>query len=654
MAVTVQQEVAALYSAIFNRAPDQEGLNNWVNLIQGGASLSQAADGFVQHPVFTELYAGLTNIQFVQQLYINVLGSEGDAKGIQNWANLLASGVSKAQVVADFVQGALSVDLNAMLASGELTQAEFDAAVIRQDTLTNKANVGVYFAETFGAASNLDPATDTSTVAGLQADPAYLASQAAIANVTADAATVTAAQGRIDVAVATNDPAGNLVGANSELTAALVDLQAKQGAVTDALEALALSDETVTLDASGVPLTGAALESAVGTYVTAGQASAQGTLTAAAGEVATAQSGLASAQTALQGARALATDAQLDTAVVNATSAVNANPAVKQLYTNVNNANTAVQNHLASAGTDRALLEGLRNELTAFVNAGNPSTTELVVGGATVADLLDLITAELADETNEAEDFATLVATYADTYAVTPKTAGAPTAAETALQNAIDKVDVRADLYEKVDTAESAFIAQPLGKALRDAEEDVVERNEAIQKVEDARTELTEAQENLATVTALFEAYETAVVNAAAALDVVEALGYTVETDLTAGDSTVQELFVASLTAADAATDYELTDFSGDDVLFIGTGYQFGGAVSATLTEEQLFAQGNANALEVFFTLDAVSGDVVANIETKAFASNASEYDKDIVSITLTGVQSVDEVVFSNGFVSIA
>jgi len=238
MAVTVQQEVAALYSAIFNRAPDQAGLEFWVNAIEGGDSLVQAAEGFTQHPVFAETYAGMSDSQFVQQLYVNILGGAGDANGIAFWTEKLASGVSKGQVVAEFVQGALSIDLDALLASGELSQAEYDAAVVRQDSLTNKANVGLHFVEKFGAATNLSADTDTTTKEGLESDPVYLASQAAIANVTADAASVTAAKAAIDAAEAPTDL--NVAPAFT-LTEGLEVLQAAQANAAEALEAVAVA-----------------------------------------------------------------------------------------------------------------------------------------------------------------------------------------------------------------------------------------------------------------------------------------------------------------------------------------------------------------------------------------------------------------------------
>ncbi|MGK4343693.1 DUF4214 domain-containing protein [Ectopseudomonas oleovorans] len=651
---TVQQEVAALYSAIFNRAPDQAGLNNWVNLIQGGASLTQTADGFVQHPVFTELYAGLTNIQFIQQLYINVLGSEGDAKGIQNWANLLASGVSKAQVVADFVKGALDVDLDAMLASGELTQAEYDAAVVRQDTLTNKANVGIYFAETFGAASNLDPATDTSTVAGLQADPAYLASQAAIANVTADAASVAAAKGRIDVAVGTNDPAGSLIGQNSALTAALVDLQEARADQADALEALAIAVN----DASANPVTDAA---ALKAYIAGfNDTAADAAILAAQNGVPNAESAVATAKVALNNARAGESDAALAQKVVTATADVNADTTpvtgAKALFDAVKNANAALASNIAGAGSDKAVLEGLRDALVGFVNAGDPSTTSL--GADTVAELLDDVNSVLnpatsyADAAAAAAAYKALVDTFVvggvDTYSVTAPT----TDAQKALQAAIDKVETRDKLYEADSAAETAFSGTPgsLGDKLRDAEDDVKFREKLIDDVTKAEENVVVAQAYLEKMTGLYGTYTAAEDDEAAALAAIEALDVSLNETVTATPE--NDLFVADLSAT--PQDYAIAGFGvvGDDQLFIGTGYQFGGATSETVTSlDALLAGGSTSTLEVFFQQSGT--DTIVHIETKAFANGAATPADDLVSITLTGVAAAD-LVFENGFVSFA
>ncbi len=205
MAVSLQQQIAALYSGIFNRAPDKQGLEFWVLQMQQGASLSVVAEGFTNHPVFTETYGGMSNLDMVKALYVNMLGSAGDESGIQFWAAKLDGGASFGEVVSDFVSGALAIDLDALLNAGGLSQADYDAAVVRQNTITNKVDAGLYFVERFGEASNLRSGTDGSTKAGLESDPVYLASQAAIANVTADARSVDAAKAAIDSAPAPLD-----------------------------------------------------------------------------------------------------------------------------------------------------------------------------------------------------------------------------------------------------------------------------------------------------------------------------------------------------------------------------------------------------------------------------------------------------------------
>lgn len=216
--VTTQQLVSALYVAIFNRAPDKAGLDSWVSQIAAGKTFAQVATGFTGHEVFTTGIGTLDNTAYVNALYTNVLGSAGDAAGVAGWVALLAAGASKASIAASFVQAALTVDIPALLAAGSLTAADAAAAQVRQDTLTNKANVGIYFTTTLGAASNLNAATVTSSKAGLEADPIYNASKAAIASVTNTAASVQVAKDAIAVAAGTSNPAQALLGQTLTLT----------------------------------------------------------------------------------------------------------------------------------------------------------------------------------------------------------------------------------------------------------------------------------------------------------------------------------------------------------------------------------------------------------------------------------------------------
>jgi hypothetical protein len=205
---TNRQVISALYVATFNRAPDKAGLTFWEAqfAINSADAVRQLAAGFASHPAFTQLYGSLDNLAFVEAIYIDVLGAQGDAGGISYWNNTLNAGMTRSDFLVAFVESALTADLNAALDAGLLTQSEYDAAVIRQDYFTNKANVSLYFADTLGAKSNLSPGTDTSTIAGLNADPAYQASQAILCGVTNDDNSVLAEDALIGAAIATAGP----------------------------------------------------------------------------------------------------------------------------------------------------------------------------------------------------------------------------------------------------------------------------------------------------------------------------------------------------------------------------------------------------------------------------------------------------------------
>jgi Ca2+-binding RTX toxin-like protein len=96
-------QVYRVYEATLGRAPDQEGLTNWVQELNGGATLQSVVDGFVNSTEFQADYgANLGNSQFVTLLYENVLHREPDQSGLDNWVAGLNGGETRAQVVLGF------------------------------------------------------------------------------------------------------------------------------------------------------------------------------------------------------------------------------------------------------------------------------------------------------------------------------------------------------------------------------------------------------------------------------------------------------------------------------------------------------------------------------------------------------------------------
>ncbi|NMG16349.1 S8 family serine peptidase [Aromatoleum bremense] len=212
-ALTHRQVIAAMYAAFFDRAPDAAGLAFWLDNMGAGQQGSDIAAGFARHPAFATLYGGLSNSTFVERIYVNMLGNGGDPDGIAYWTSLLDHGLSRSSMVAGLVEGAMLIDLDAMYANGELSQFEYERALVRQRQITNRAVVGQYFVEQFGAVSDLAAQTDPLDLASLERDLAYLASRAVLALVDDTDLSVVRAKTAIDSALTAPDPRTALIDA---------------------------------------------------------------------------------------------------------------------------------------------------------------------------------------------------------------------------------------------------------------------------------------------------------------------------------------------------------------------------------------------------------------------------------------------------------
>jgi hypothetical protein len=95
--------VVRLYQAYFLRSPDTAGYDYWVGRRRAGVSLSEISRAFAGSPEFRTLYGSLTDRQFVDRVYLNVLGRPGDATGVTYWTGQLASGArDRGEVMTGF------------------------------------------------------------------------------------------------------------------------------------------------------------------------------------------------------------------------------------------------------------------------------------------------------------------------------------------------------------------------------------------------------------------------------------------------------------------------------------------------------------------------------------------------------------------------
>lgn len=254
--VSLDQKIAALYVGFFSRAPDYNGLSYWKQQATSGgynndlSLLKAISAGFAQHPQFTLDYGSLDNIGFVNRLYENMLGGAGDAAGIAYWKDLLDTGTSRADLVAQFINGAMLVDIEAYAATNpSFSDADKAAAYVKQNTLLNKTSVAISFATQLGSLTNIEQ----EQYSDLTLSPAYQASQSILIGVTDDIASVSNKQSYIASIKNESDPIQEILTTNNTTTINLIG--AFNGAVFNNLDSLltydaALDDYNFILDLS--------------------------------------------------------------------------------------------------------------------------------------------------------------------------------------------------------------------------------------------------------------------------------------------------------------------------------------------------------------------------------------------------------------------
>jgi hypothetical protein len=140
------ESVTKLYVATFDRAPDADGLQYWVNT---KAPLEDIASSFFEQDETKALYPDdYSNIDFINSIYMNLFKHSPDQDGLTYWQEKLDTNqISKSTFILAVVNGALGDD---------------------KAILDNKTAVGLVFAE--GGFINLELAKIS--MQDITADPA--------------------------------------------------------------------------------------------------------------------------------------------------------------------------------------------------------------------------------------------------------------------------------------------------------------------------------------------------------------------------------------------------------------------------------------------------------------------------------------------------
>jgi len=124
VATADQANVARLYQAAFDRAPDIGGLNAWLDVYSASipasvkalntvVALAQTpiapgsitiAQGFTSSSEFQNAYSGLDNQGFLTRLYNNVFSRAPDTAGLAAWTTAMNNGYTKEMVLVGFAE----------------------------------------------------------------------------------------------------------------------------------------------------------------------------------------------------------------------------------------------------------------------------------------------------------------------------------------------------------------------------------------------------------------------------------------------------------------------------------------------------------------------------------------------------------------------
>lgn len=108
----IADDIGRLYLAAFNRLPDAQGLEYFVGDYLKGQTIANIANSFVISSEFATLYGfSVTDADYIELLYNNVLNRSSDQEGYEYWQNDIANGQGYDDVLVSFANSQEFIDL---------------------------------------------------------------------------------------------------------------------------------------------------------------------------------------------------------------------------------------------------------------------------------------------------------------------------------------------------------------------------------------------------------------------------------------------------------------------------------------------------------------------------------------------------------------
>ena len=133
--------IAQVYLGILTRDADYGGFRGWLGLLLAGASPEQIVQAFLVSGEFESRFgSNLTNAQFVERMYNNILLRPSDPGGFNGWLQVLNSGqLTRAQVALSFLDSGEFQNL-------DVSQNRVDISLLYFDMLRRDPDAGSFSA----------------------------------------------------------------------------------------------------------------------------------------------------------------------------------------------------------------------------------------------------------------------------------------------------------------------------------------------------------------------------------------------------------------------------------------------------------------------------------------------------------------------------
>ena len=158
--VSYNAKVEAFYIAYFSRAAYKNGLEHWISNTEN-KELKELSKNIFNNLAPTS-YNHLSNKAFVELIYDNTFGKKSNRYGISFWEKELDSGMSRTDMVANFVETFLIKDINKENFPN-LSTIELSKLQKLQDSFYNRVKVALAFTNKLGALSNMQNNSTTNT-----------------------------------------------------------------------------------------------------------------------------------------------------------------------------------------------------------------------------------------------------------------------------------------------------------------------------------------------------------------------------------------------------------------------------------------------------------------------------------------------------------